>query len=273
LFCEKFQLDDYSLVVYAKDGNGKNIKPSNLTLTDLSGKAIRIFERGRLKRNIETTYEEYQRTRSTQSSNPFCKQVSQCTPKGKFIQTFPSIRAASRVTGTSERGIVSVLKGRQIRRGEYTWAYGKPKNINVQAIHKANVERRNKMVGRKVTQYDLKGKRIATYFTIAEAERKAKINAADIHAVINGKQRSAGGFIWIKGFGKPAINVKGYLVGEAWRAWRRQKKVIKYNLKGKPIKTFESVKEAAKEEKISAGYISMAIKKKLIIRNILWKFS
>ena len=139
--------------------------------------------------------------------------------------------------------------------------------------YEANIERRNKMVGRKVTHYDLKGKRIATYFTIAEAEKKAKVNAADIHAVVNGKQRSAGGYIWTKGFGKQAINVKGYLVGEAWRAWRRQKKVAKYNLKGKPIESFESVKQAAKEEKISPGYISMAVKKQLIVRNFLWRFS
>jgi hypothetical protein len=97
-FVRKFALDDYSLVIYAKDGNGKNIRPANLRSTDLSGRSKRIFERGRLVRDIETTYEEFKRTKSLLSSNPFCKQISQYTNKGKFIRTFPSIRTASRIT-------------------------------------------------------------------------------------------------------------------------------------------------------------------------------
>lgn len=272
-FVDKFPLDDYSLVVYAKDGNGKNIKPSNLRLTDLSGKAKRIFERGRLKKDIETTYDEYLRTGSTRSSNPYCKQVSQYTSEGKFIKTFPSIRTASRVTGATERGIISVLKGRQIRSSGNVWSYRKQKHVDVKAIRRTNIERRNRMVGKRVTQYDLNGKRVAIYYTIAEAGRKTKVNTSDIHAVLNGKQRSAGGYVWKKGFGKSMINVKGYLTGEAWRSKRRQKKITKYNLKGKAIKEFESVKQAAKEERVSGGYISMAVKKQLIIRGFQWRFS
>ena len=271
-FVKKFSLDDYSLVVYAKDGNGKNIRPSNLRLTDLSGKAKRIFERGRLKRDIETTFDEYQRTQSIRSTNPFCKQVSQYSGAGKYIHTFPSIRAASFITGVSERGIVSVLKKRQIRSGGFSWAYGKNKSVDVKAIRSENIERRNRMVGHPVTKYNLKGKRVAMFHTIAQASREAKTNASDIHAVLAGRQRSAGGFIWKHGFGKPAINVKGYLTGEKWRAAKRWKKVAKYDLSGRLVKAYKSIKEAALEEGITDTYISMAIKRKLIVRGYRWRF-
>jgi hypothetical protein len=272
-FVKKFPLDNYSLVVYAKDGDGKNIRPSNLRLTDLFGKAKRVFERGRLKRDIETTHEEYLRTKSVQSSNPYCKQVSQYSGEGKFIRTFPSIRVASRVTGVSENGILSVLKGRQIRSGGFAWDYGARRKVDVQAIRKANIDRLKKLVGRKVNQYKLNGNRIAIYYTIAEASRKTKANESDIHAVLTGSQRSAGGYIWKKGFGKPTINVKGYLTGVAWRAQKQQKKVTKYDFKRNPVKIYESIKQAAEKEGISDGYISMAVKKKLVIRGFLWRFS
>jgi hypothetical protein len=170
----------------------------------------------------------------------------------------------------NERGIVSVLKGRQIRSGGFAWAYGTKRRVDTQAIRKANIERRNRMVGRKVTQYDLKGKKIAAYYTIAEAGRKTKISTSDIHAVLKGKQRSAGGYIWRKGFGKLAINVKGYLTGNLWRASKQEKKVAKYNLKGKPVKIYESIKKAAGQEGISASFLSMAVTKKIIVRGFLW---
>lgn len=272
-FVKRFSLDNYSLVVYAKDGNGKNIRPSNLRLTDLSGKAKRIFERGRLKREIETTFEEYQRTKSVRSSNPFCKQVSQYTAEGKFIRTFPSIRAASRLTGASEMGIISVLRQRQISSGGFVWAYGKNKNVNVKAIREINIEGRNRMVGHPVTQYNLNGKRVAMFYTIAQASRETKTHASDIHAVLNGSQRSAGGFIWKNGFGKPVINVKDYLTGEQWRASRRWKKVAKYDLKGRLVKAYKSIMGAALEEGITAAYISTAVKRKLIVRGYRWRFS
>lgn len=77
VFKEKFDLNDMHLVVFAKDGDGKNIKPENLALVDLRGRALRIFERGRLQRDIVTTWEEYMQTGKKRSENPFCRQVSQ----------------------------------------------------------------------------------------------------------------------------------------------------------------------------------------------------
>jgi NUMOD4 motif/NUMOD1 domain len=271
-FVKEFNLDDTNQIVYAKDGNGKNIRPSNLKLSNLSGRAKRIFKRGRLIKDIESTYEEYIRTKSLKSQNPACKQVCQYTSNGIYLQTFPSIRTASYVTGVSESGILSVLKKRQIKSGGFVWSYNKVRKVDVESIRKANIERRNRMVGQKVTQYDLKGNKVAFFYTIAEASRQTDINNSDINAVVNGKQRSAGGYIWRKGIGNKTINVKNYKTGVAWRASKQQKKVLKYTIKGKPIKKYDSVKKAAEAMQISAGYISSAVRKNLNIRGYYWKF-
>ena len=43
----------------AKDGDGRNIKPSNLQLANLEKKQQRIYQRGRYISNITTTFDEY----------------------------------------------------------------------------------------------------------------------------------------------------------------------------------------------------------------------
>jgi NUMOD4 motif/NUMOD1 domain len=272
-FVKKFALDNYFLVVMAKDGDGRNIMPSNLQLGSLEKKQQRIYQRGRFISNITTTFDEYSNEGKIKSKNPYTKQVSQYTPDGKLIQTFPSIRVAEKITAVTEAGIVSVLKKRQVSSGGYVWGYGIKKNIDVARIRKANLKHRNILVGRKVTQYNLKGIKIAYYNTLAEACRKTGVNTSDINAVLKSKQRSAGGFIWKEGIGAMKIDVEGLLTGEAWRAFRRQKEVKQYTIQGNFICSFQSVTAAAKYSNVAPSYISKAIKKKLVVKNSLWKFS
>jgi hypothetical protein len=272
-FVKKFALDNYSLFVVTKDGDGRNVKPANLQLTDIYGKQKLIYGRGRYISNVTTIFDEYIKDGKIKSKNPYSKQVSQYTLEGKFIQTFPGIRVAAKITSASESGIISVLKKRQISSGGYVWDYGIKKHINVAAIRKQNLENRDILIGRKVTQYNLKGKRIACYYTIAEAARKTGVTQSDIHAVLKNDQRSAGGFIWKEGFGKLTIDVKGLLRGEAWRAFRLQKQVVQCDRKGKNISTFESVKAAAAYIGLSTASISGAIKFGRQVKGFYWRFA
>jgi NUMOD4 motif/NUMOD1 domain len=272
-FVKKFALDNYSLFVVTKDGDGRNIKLANLQLTDTYGKQKLIYERGRYITNITTIFDEYIKEGKIKSKNPYSKQVSQYTLKGKFIKTFPGIRVAAKITGARESGITSVLKKRQLSSGGHVWGYGTKKFIDVAAIRKQNLENRDILVGRKVTQYNLKGKRIACYYTIAEAARKTGVTQSDIHAVLKNDQRSAGGFIWKEGFGKSTIDVKGLLTGEAWRAFRLQKQVVQCDSKGKIISTFESVKAAAAYIGLVPVSISSAIKSGRQSRGFYWRFA
>jgi hypothetical protein len=271
-FIKKFKLEDLHFVVIAKDGNGKNIKLSNLQLTDISRKQKRVFERGRWIKKYETTFDEF-KDGKIKSKNPYSKQVSQYNLKGKWIQAFPSIAVAAKVTGVRESNILSVLKKRTLTGGRFVWAYSKNKSVDVVDTRNSNLERRKLLVGRKVTQYDLKGKMVASYVNIKDASKQTMVNTSDIHAVLNGKQRSAGGYIWRGGSGKNKIDTRGFLTGEAWRAFRRQKKVKQFNSKGKIIGHFSSVNDAAKHMGIGSSSISIAISKGVAIKGTYWKFA
>lgn len=271
-FIKKFDLDNHSLVVLAKDGDGKNIHPENLILVEIRHKQRRIFERGRLVRDYRTSYDEYSRQGKKKSMNPYCRQVSQYSLEGKRVETFPSIKTAGLITGIPDTNIVQVLKDRQVSSGGFVWAYGKKGRVDVAAIRRDNLERRNKIVGQKVSQYNLKGKRIETYFTVAEAARKVGISSGDIVSVLKGRQRTAGGFIWKKGFGKKKINVAGLLTGIAWAAWKRQKKVKQYTMNGKYLRTFPSTKVAAQYMGVTDSYISTKANKGGLLRGYFWKY-
>lgn len=272
-FVKKFNLQDYSRVVLARDGNGKNLDLKNLALVDIHHKQKRIFERDRMHVAYYYTYDEFLETGSDKSLNPFCKQVSQYTLKGKLIRTFPSIKAAAMVVGVSETGISSVLKKRQISSFGFVWGYGKKSRVDVAAIRQNNLEHFKKVRGQRVTQYDLEGKRVATYLTIADAGRDNGLSGGDISCALSGKQKTAGGFIWKKGSGKPTINVKGLVYGEALRAQRKWKPVMQYTPRGRYLKTYPSVKAAAEAVRCSPSTISIALKRENSLSyGYLWKF-
>ena len=271
-FRKKFNLDDHHLVVIARDGDGKNVALDNLELVDLQRKQQRIHERGRVIRDIETELERYEQHPQMDSINPECRQVTQYTLEGKKINTFPSITVAATMTGCGSALICAVLKGRQVSTGGFGWAYGKARTIDISGRRAAGVARRNAIVGQPVSQYDTHGRRLAVFDTIAAAARETAINDSDIGAVLSGRQRSAGGFIWQKGRGRNRINVNGYTTGEVWRAERRFKPVKCYDEQGKLFDTFPSVKAAAEYFGVGASYISMVIAKKKFIRGYRFRF-
>ncbi len=271
-FIKKFNLNNFKLVVLPRDGNGKNIQLSNLQLADHRQKLMRVFERNRWHVEYETSYDEYQKGK-IKSKNPYTKQVSQYSSKGRKINTFPSIATAAKVTGIKESMILGVLKERTNTGGGFFWAYGASKTIDTVSRRKENLEKLKLLVGRRVTQYSLTGKKIASYLTIKDAGKETKTNPSDIHAVLTDRQRSAGGFIWRDGIGKSSIEVKGFMTGEAWRAFRRQKKVNRVNKKGKVVGSFPSVTEAAKNMETSNSSISTAISKGILLKDSYWRFA
>jgi hypothetical protein len=273
-FVTEFDLSDYSLVVLCKDGNGKNVNPKNLALVDLHSKQRRIYDRNRFKKIIVYSYDEFIQQGLEKSTTTYCKQVSQYSFEGRRIQTYPSSSAASQALMISASGITSVLKGRQVSCGGFVWRYGKKGRTNMKKLREERSMHRKKLIGQKLTQYSAKGKRVATYLTIADAARETGISSGDLSETLKGKQRSAGGYVWKKGWGNPTIDIRGYQFGEKWRALRREKPVKQYCHKGKYIRTFPSVKEAAKQMGITASAISTAINREgSLSKGFIWKVS
>lgn len=136
---------------------------------------------------------------------------------------------------------------------------GKAKSVDMKSFWENKRMQLLEKRGQKVTQYDLRGKRVASYLAIAEAARATGAGSGEICNVINGKQRTAGGFIWKKGEGNPIIDVSNFVYSGAWRGQKQQKKVKQYTLAGKYIRTFDSVKAVAEFIGVNATAISVAL--------------
>jgi hypothetical protein len=255
-YVKKFDLANYNLVILPKDGDGKNIRPENLVLADLSRKAGRIHERGRVKYLGLTSYEEYRRDGLEKSSNPSCKQVTQYTRLGVKVRTFPSSAAAAAFLQIPVNRIINVLKNRQVSCAGFVWRYGHAPKIDMKTFLANKEEHRKDLVGRKLTQYNNKGRKVATYLTINDAARATGVHASCISEALTGGQMSAGGYIWKEGNGKDRIDLTGYSFGEELRAQRQQIQVKQYSLDGKYVQTFPSVKAAAASVGISAAHLS-----------------
>ncbi len=271
-FKRKFDLDNKDLVVLALDGDGRNIRLNNLALVNTSQKQKRIFDRKRSKKLIVYSYDEFTKGLKT-SANSNCRQVTQYSMVGKKIRTYLSIKAAAVALKLSESGINSALKDRQISSGGFIWRYGTQKNVNLKPLFEKRLTKFKLLRGTKISQYDTRGKRIKTYLTISDAAKKTGTHSGDISLVINGRQKSAGGFIWKKGWGPGKIHVKVDEFGEALRAKTKWKSVRQYDSSGKYLRAHVSVKAAAASIKLSPSAISTAIKSKTKhAGGFKWKF-
>ncbi len=260
-FKKKFDLEDMDRLVLALDGDGRNIRLDNIVLVNRSKKQQRIFDRKRFKKPVVYSFDEFS-DGLQKSANENCRQVSQYTMTGKKLKTFLSIKAAAVFLNLSESGINSALKERQVSSGGFVWRYGTASKVDLKPFLEKRATHRKLLRGTKVSQYDTNGKRLNTYLTFSDAGAATGIRSSDICVTANGKQKSAGGYIWRKGWGKLQINVRQDSYGEILRAKVRWKKVKQYSLEGKYLKTFESVKAAAESVKVLPSAISAALKSK-----------
>jgi len=271
-FKRKLDLSNKNLMVLTLDGDGRNIRLNNLALVNTSQKQQRIFDRKRSKKPITYSYDEYRQGLKI-SANANCRQISQYTMEGEKIRTYLSIKAAAVSLSVAECGINSALKERQISSGGFVWRYGTQKKVNLKPILEKKSMHFKIIRGTKISQYDTLGKRVNTYLTISDAAKKTGTHSGDISRVIKGRQKSAGGFIWKKGWGKIKINVNQDEFGEMLRAKTKWKRVRQFDPSGKYLRAHASVKAAAASIKLSPSAISTAIKTKTkLAGGFKWKF-
>lgn len=101
-----------------------------------------------------------------------------------------------------------------------------------------------KATAREVSQYDAKGRRLRTFPSIMEASRQTGIHQSLINSAAVGRAATGGGYYWRYG------RDRQFDVDRLWRERKagyhlRTKPVIQYNLKGKLLMKYPSVKQAA----------------------------
>lgn len=259
-FIQPFKMDDASIIILTKDGNGLNIKPSNLVMASNKDKQQRMFD---LKRNKLPVLEGEARQRAIAKAKfTNNKQVSQYSLGGKLVKEYASIAIAARETGISPSHISQIAKGIEFSAGGFLWRYGNAASVDLNPVLEKITERkkRNKEVfGKKVTQYKMNGERVAIFPTLHDAAKSTGIAGSEISKVIENKRASAGGFFWKKDYCEPFVDLSVHVYGEILRAKRRQRPIIQYSPSGNVMRTFSSIKEAARVVGVNPTSISGAL--------------
>ncbi|SHH18354.1 NUMOD1 domain-containing protein [Chryseolinea serpens] len=181
------------------------------------------------------------------------KEVIQYSIEGKKLAVYSSITEASRAIGLSGSGIAVALDSDHRSSGGFVWrTKGNPYRgllIKNPPANKAKT----------VSQYDLKGRRVAIYPSTKQAEAATGVYATTISQVALGKLKSTGGFIWQYGKGPKTLDVEAHYASTREHVRQISKAVAKYTIGGKFICEYPSIHAAAREEGISAGSISSVI--------------
>lgn len=116
-----------------------------------------------------------------------------------------------------------------------------------------------KSVSKQVSQYSMKGRKIKTFSSAAEAERATGVFATSVGKVASGEDISAGGFIWRWGK-EPKVDVEA-LKQEKRKAYVEKygQKVTQYALSGKRIAHYPCIKDAAEASGVHVNAINKVL--------------
>lgn len=118
--------------------------------------------------------------------------------------------------------------------------------------YKTAIKNNNKSLETKIIQYSLTGEHIKDWYSQNQIERELGISSDLIGRVLNGKQKQAGGFQWLREGDKPKDISKEvqYRFG-----------IIQYDLNGNEVNRFPSLKAAARAMNCDPKNISRVCKR------------
>jgi hypothetical protein len=202
-FVKPFEVGDKSVSIVSINGDGQDISPDNLKMINKIDHTKRIYEK---KRMVSIFRHDSIRQKGVLASLTVTRrQVSQYDKKGKRVNTFASVSDAARATGINLPGINHAANGTEPTAGGFFWRFGKEKHFDVKEFLAGRKQGFIEKRGTKVTQYDSKGNPVAQYQSLQEAGKAMKGHWTSISAVIRGKNKTAYGYRWIKGYSKRKI--------------------------------------------------------------------
>jgi len=107
---------------------------------------------------------------------------------------------------------------------------------------------------KKVIQYSLEGKLLRVFDSVVDAQRRAGI--ANLINTLSGRTLTAGGYIWRYSPGPKKIAVAHILKRRVERMAGQRKEVQQYTVRGRLVRTYKSIADAAARNHISASSIS-----------------
>jgi hypothetical protein len=195
------------------------------------------------------------------------REVTQYSIEGKKLAHYSTVSEAARICGITPFNINSVIDKPTRTCAGFVWrSKGNKYRGELTKNPPANK-------ARIVTQYDLKGQKLAIFKSTKLAEKETGVDSSTISAVARGKLKTTGGFIWQFGDGAKKIDIKKHHTSTRAFISKISKPVIKYSLKGKRLAEFPSIADAARAEGVRKTLISAAVnnKKKSSV-GFIWKF-
>jgi hypothetical protein len=124
------------------------------------------------------------------------KVVTQYDLEGRRLHVYQSARQAGKETEVSSSTISAVARGKLKTSGNFIWQYGNSKRrIDVEEYF-GRGNNGASHPGKPVAKYSLEGKLLATYPSITLAAEAEQISVKRISAAINGRSKSAVGYLW-----------------------------------------------------------------------------
>lgn len=180
------------------------------------------------------------------------KKIVQLDKKGKVIKIWNSISEAEKSLGIRYHKKNKLCGGFQWQFYE-EWLKNPKKEVN----HIYNIDDT-------VKQYDLDGNYIAEWKNAKIAAQFTGATHTGIIGCLNGKQKTAGGFIWRRTQLSPNIKI-------CKNRHNIPKQVCKIDKNGKIVDTYKSIAQAAKSLDITATTLKYYLNKDIIYKNYIWK--
>jgi len=124
------------------------------------------------------------------------KIVTQYDLRGRRLHVYQSARQAEKATGVSSSTISAVARGKLKTTGNFIWRYGDSKRRIDVDEHFGPGNNGVSRPGKPVEKYSLEGELLATYPSITVAAHSEQISPKRISSAINGKTKSAVGYLW-----------------------------------------------------------------------------
>lgn len=129
--------------------------------------------------------------------SPNKKEISQYDKNGKFIKKYDSILSASKELGIEHAVISRCCNDTQRIAGGYIWRYSDVE-LTIEHLKWCNETSERPTIRRAVSQYSKDGNLLKQYESIATASLETGILSGSISVCCsgNGRQKTAGGYIW-----------------------------------------------------------------------------
>lgn len=200
--------------------------------------------------------------------------VTQYDLQGNKLKEHSNLKAAAKKVKIQPNQIRSVILGVHISAKRSYWILGQgPDKIAMTELEK-RVKQGKENICRPVTQYDLQGKRIRSYDSIADAGRSLAIRPSNIYdALNNGYNRISRGYIWKYGKGPLRIKVNSVIKRKRNLQQLYGQPVTQYSKHGKPIACYSTLKAAARAVGGQThGLVATLEGKHLTFKDYFWRF-